>query len=437
MRSLEHNVQDEFEEEETEDIYELEDADYVYIDAPDRSSKAKLKAKTVDFGRVATAIGTFQHRGITITPPNINKSSFTFSPDTHNNSIVYGLYGLTRISADLVNTIIENRPYVSYADFRARVKTTKPQILTLIKSGAFDEFEPDRAKLLHQFAEETADTKQNLTLANIPSLIERDVLPGEAAEYIELYQFNKFLNKHKRDKVIHLTDNALSYYLGKFDADALRDENTLLEKDWKRQYDKAIEPLRAFIKENKDELLDELNRKIIDEQALQICQGDVSKWEMEAMSFYYHDHELAAIDPYQYNYVSFDDLPEEPQIERVIKDNIKLYKLSCIYGTVLDKNKLKNSISLLTPTGVVNVKIWKNQYAKYDKQISEVQADGKKKVMERSWFSRGTLLYIQGIRRNDTFVPKAYKGSPHRVPIMKITNIHGDRFDYIDERYDE
>ena len=98
-RSLEHNVQDEFEEEEVEGIYESEDADYVYIDAPDRSSKTKLKAKTVDFGRVATAIGTFQHRGIAITPPNINKSSFTFSPDAKNNTIVYGLYGLTRISA--------------------------------------------------------------------------------------------------------------------------------------------------------------------------------------------------------------------------------------------------------------------------------------------------------------------------------------------------
>lgn len=436
-RSLEHNVQDEFEEEEVEGIYEFEDADYVYVDAPDRSSKTKLKAKTVDFGRVATAIGTFQHRGIAITPPNINKSSFTFSPDAKNNTIVYGLYGLTRISADLVNTIIENRPYASYEDFRARVKTTKPQIITLIKSGAFDDFEPDRAKLLRDYAAELAETKKNLTLANIPSLLEYNVLPEEAAEYIELYQFNKFLNKNKRDKVIFLTSHALSYYLEKFDADVLQSENTLLEKDWKRQYDKAIEPLRQFIKDNRDTLLDELNNKLIEEQVLQICQGNVSKWEMEAMSFYYHDHELANIDPDYYDVIPFDELPEDPQIDKIIKGDIKLYKLSCIYGTVLDKNKIKNSISLLTPDGVVNVKIWKNQYAKYDKQISAIQPDGKKKVMERSWFSRGTLLFIQGIRRNDTFIPKAYKSSKYRVPIMKIVGIDGNRFDYIDERYDE
>ena len=317
------------------------------------------------------------------------------------------------------------------------MKTTKPQIITLIKSGAFDDFEPDRAKLLRDYAAELAETKKNLTLANIPSLLEYNVLPEEAAEYIELYQFNKFLNKNKRDKVIFLTNHALSYYLEKFDADVLQSENTLLEKDWKRQYDKAIEPLRQFIKDNRDTLLDELNNKLIEEQVLQICQGNVSKWEMEAMSFYYHDHELANIDPDYYDVIPFDELPEDPQIDKIIKGDIKLYKLSCIYGTVLDKNKIKNSISLLTPDGVVNVKIWKNQYAKYDKQISAIQPDGKKKVMERSWFSRGTLLFIQGIRRNDTFIPKAYKSSKYRVPIMKIVGIDGNRFDYIDERYDE
>ena len=98
---------------------------------------------------------------------------------------------------------------------------------------------------------------------------------------------------------------------------------------------------------------------------------------------------------------------------------------------------MKNSISLLTPTGVVTVKIWKNQFAKYDKQISEIQSDGKKKVREKSWFSRGNLLYLQGIRRGDAFIPKAYKNSLHRIPIMKITSVEGDRITYTDKRYDE
>ena len=97
----------------------------------------------------------------------------------------------------------------------------------------------------------------------------------------------------------------------------------------------------------------------------------------------------------------------------------------------------KNSVTLLTPTGVVTVKIWKNQFAKYDKQISEIQQDGKKKVREKSWFSRGNLLYLQGVRRGDAFIPKAYKNSEHKIPIMKIISVEGDKIIFTDKRYDE
>ena len=99
---------------------------------------------------------------------------------------------------------------------------------------------------------------------------------------------------------------------------------------------------------------------------------------------------------------------------------------------------MKNSITLLTPDGVVIVKIWKNQYAKYDKQISIIGDDGKKKIMERSWFKRGTLLFLQGIRRGNSFIPKAYKGSPYRVPIMKILEVNDDgTMVFTNKRFDE
>ena len=98
---------------------------------------------------------------------------------------------------------------------------------------------------------------------------------------------------------------------------------------------------------------------------------------------------------------------------------------------------IQRFIKTRTPDGVVNVKIWKNQFAKYDKQISEVGADGKKHVMEKSWFQRGNLLYIQGIRRGDSFIPKTYKGSLHRIPIMKITKIDGKNIEFTNLRYDE
>ena len=106
-------------------------------------------------------------------------------------------------------------------------------------------------------------------------------------------------------------------------------------------------------------------------------------------------------------------------------NEVRVYKLRRIIGTVIDKSKMKNTVTLLTPTGVINVKIYKNQYAGFDKQLSQKGADGKKHVIEKSWFSRGSLLMVQGIRRGQDFIPKKRKDSFYPV-ISKIVGIHDD-----------
>lgn len=86
---------------------------------------------------------------------------------------------------------------------------------------------------------------------------------------------------------------------------------------------------------------------------------------------------------------------------------------------------MHNTVTLLTPTGVVLVKIYKNQFALYDKQLSQRGEDGKKHVIEASWFKRGNKLMIQGIRRGDNFIPKKMKKSIFPV-ISKIINVSDD-----------
>ena len=76
----------------------------------------KKKQKTTNYGKIATAIGKMRSAGINITLPNINDSAYTFYPDAKNNRILYGLRGMTNVGDDLVNTIIQNRPYVSIKD---------------------------------------------------------------------------------------------------------------------------------------------------------------------------------------------------------------------------------------------------------------------------------------------------------------------------------
>ena len=58
----------------------------------------------------------------------------------------------------------------------------------------------------------------------------------------------------------------------------------------------------------------------------------------------------------------------------------------------------------------------------FNRQISEVQADGSKKVLEKGWFSRGVKIMITGYRRDDTFVAKTYKSTPTHQ-LYKITDI--------------
>ena len=429
--------------EEIVDIYEPEEwEEFEYEDIPEQNvKKKKKKTKSINFGKIATAIGRFQAAGIKVTPPDINKSGFTFTPLVEENSIASGLRNITRISADLVNQIIANRPYTSIEDFQQKVKVNRTQMLNLLKCGAFDNLYPDRMKLIETYLATKAQTKEKLTLANVPMLMKYHILDEEASEFCELYTYNRFLRKHIVDDKIIFPEKALTYFCNHFDVDLLLDGTSIAVKTWEKLYKKEIAPLSVFIKDNMDDLLCKLNEALIQEQFENYAKGTISHYEIESMSFYYHEHELAKVDPIVYDIVDFNSLPTEPVIEKTIptKDGkfIQLFKLNCICGTVLDKNKLKNSVTLLTPTGVVTVKIWKNQFAKYDKQISEIQFDSKKKVREKSWFSRGNLLYLQGIRRGDAFIPKAYKNSLHRIPIMKITSVEGKHFTYTDKRYDE
>ena len=89
------------------------------------------------------------------------------------------------------------------------------------------------------------------------------------------------------------------------------------------------------------------------------------------------------------------------------------------------KDKNKGLVTLLTTTGVVSVRIFKAQFAEYDKQISRKNPDGTKTVIEKSWFTRGSKLILNGFRRGNDLVLKKYKGCPYSV-LSYITKINDD-----------
>ena len=105
-------------------------------------------------------------------------------------------------------------------------------------------------------------------------------------------------------------------------------------------------------------------------------------------------------------------------------------------GTVIAKDDLHSTIYLLTPDEqVVVIRFSKDYYARYNKRISEQMRDGTKKVREESFFKKGTLLLITGFRREDNFVPKAYKRlKTHQL--FKITEVFDDgRINFTNARW--
>lgn len=393
----------------------------------------QLKEQSTDYGKIASAIGGMKARGIEISLPNINESKFGFAPDAKNNRILFGMKGINKIGTDLCIEIMRQRPYKSLKDFLSKVKISKDKVVSLIKSGAFDEIEnKERIDIMKDFIGEIAGTKKRLTLQNVQMLANNDLFPEHLkSSQIRVFFFNKYLKKHKQDLYYVLDEKAQEFFNEKFERNLYllthkEDQTLILQKTWDDIYQTIMNEVRAYIKENHDELLEKLNNKLIQAEWNKYASGNYSSWEMESVSYYHHDHELSQVNNQKYYIESFKSIPEEPKVVKTYnKGNqiINIFELYRIAGTVLDKNKYRHTVTLLTTNGVVHVKCYRDQFSYFDKQLSEVQADGTKKVIEKSWFSRGNKLLITGIRRGDTFLPKVYKNSVYQHPIYLITDI--------------
>ena len=388
------------------------------------TGKSKKKTRTTNYGKIATAIGKIKQSGVDVAPPDINKSTYTFSPDIENNTIRYGLSGITKVGEELVKTIIDGRPYTGLSDFLNRVKINKPQMVNLIKSGAFDCF-GDRQTIMHNYIASVSDLKKRITLQNMKMLIDFELIPDDYDMERRVYNFNKYIKKLKLDSEFFALDNiAFEFYSKHFDIDKLLPcEETesgfkIRQVVWDNYYQKHMSIIRPYVQKHATELLKLVNDRIMSETWNKYCSGSISKWEMDSVSFYSHEHELDDLDMDRYELADFFDLPEDPVIDRVIPikgKQVPILKLFRICGTVLDRDKMKKTVTLLTTSGVVTVKIFGGVFANYDKQISERGADGKKHVIEKSTFSRGNKIIVCGVRDGDAFRAKKYSRTPFHL----------------------
>ena len=390
-----------------------------------------------DYGKIAKAMGDIINRGIKISLVDINHSDFGFKPDAENNQILYGMKSMLNVGDDLIKEIIANRPYVSPRDFLNKVHPNKQAMISLIKGGAFDTM-MDRKICMGWYIWETCDKKKRLTLQNMPGLIKYGLLPQDTEEQVtakRIYEFNRYLKaecKSRNDnEFYHLDERALSFMMELGYEDmlyVLGDNYDLRMKEWDKVYQKWMDVFRNWIASDKENILNELNKIIFKEDWDKYAQGTISAWEMEALCFYYHEHELAHVDKKRYGFADFYSLPEDPVVDRTFTKGgktINIFKLDRICGTCIAKNKTKSTVTLLTTDGVVNVKFRKEYFSLFDKQISERGADGVKHVVEKSWFNRGSMIVVTGIRSGDDFISKKY-ASTGGHQLYKIDTINDD-----------
>ena len=342
---------------------------------------------------------------------------------------------MLNVGDDVVEKIIENRPYASVKDFFYKINPNRQVMVSLIKGGAFDNI-MDRKECMTWYIWETCDKKKKLNLQNLAGLMKYKLTPEDTEDEImarRIYEFTRYLKAitipANKNKPYYVLDERALGFLVNIEKEDIICKNgeiyCILKTDWEKIYQKWIDIFRQWIINNHDNILDKYNKLIFMDDWNKYAQGTLSSWEMESLCFYYHEHELSHINNARYGFSNFFELPEEPEIDRTFIKNekeIHLYKLAKICGTCIAKNKYRHSISLLTVNGVVNVKFRNELFSYYDKTISAVGEDGKRHRVEQSWFNRGNMLIVQGMRNEDTFIAKKYAstGGHHLYHIDEV-----------------
>lgn len=428
----------------------LEEEDEYEIEEDENGEKLVKKEKSTDYAKVAKALGDIISKGIKISLIDINRSNYSFEPDVENNQILFGMKALNGVGAPVIDAIIQNRPFSSFTDFMNRCPLNKTAMFSLIKAGSFDLLEKDWAEelgveprllIMVYYILKVCDAKKRLTLQNFNGLIQRDLIPTSLEFQKRVFTFNKYLKAEKKVGKYYIFDDVCErFYSQFFDMEKLSVINgitCILQTDWDKIYQKEMDAARDWLKENQEEVLKEFNYILFKECWDKYATGTISAWEMESLCFYYHDHELIDVDVDKYGISNFFNMPETPIVDYFFKRNgkeIPIYKTYKIIGTVISKNDTRSSVTILTTNGVVNVKFTKEYFAIFNRQISEVQEDGTKKVKEKGWFSRGSKIMVTGFRREDTFVAKSYKHtSTHQL--YKITNVENGEMQLEHERY--
>ena len=388
-----------------------ENMEYTFTDGGN-DEDAEVEKSSVNYFKLASAIGTVRRHGVSIEKPNINKSGFVFKPIIEENKIYFGLAGIAGIGAPLVQELMEKRPFNSPQEVLDSTSLNRLQVINLIKAGCFDELYIDRLQLLEEFCGYVADTKTELNMRNIALLVRLGILPNQFEQHITLWKLKEFMNKHCKFGDIYVPQESMWQYLGNYDLEPSLSEDGepfFMKSEFDAFVTKYLVPVKNYIKDNKAQLLHLVNQAATQEIKDKYYQP-IEEGELHALSFYYSQSALLT-EPFnslldKLRVQRFYNLPEDPVIEWQNDDGAKKFALSRIAVSCVGRDRNKRIVGALDlDNNFIQVKINRNTFVKFDKQITTELG------REMSWFGKSSHLVLTGYRDGDMFTVKSYKNS--------------------------
>ena len=434
------------------DFDNLIEDDIISVETGEKVAKNKM-----DYAKLASALDKFGNI-CKIQLPDINKSKLSFMPDVKNNSILYGLKGISKVTEPVIEEIMMHRPFTSLQDFLNKVTkrvVTKDKVINLIKCGAFNEIEGKTTEeVLKEYISMVCDMKKNLTMQNANMLIDLYLLPQELAYNMDVYKLTKELRRHRDSNKLWYCADRLDIPMNKIDSwrQIFKDSGVagqemvvdgeprkvLDSNKWDYFYEQKMNPIRKYISDNKAELLTKLNNRLYNDEWQKYCEGDTLQWELDSMNFFFSGHPLKKV---------IKELPIAiDNVNNIIEGaqdgfffikgkEIPRMKLYTVAGTVIDKDTTKGLVTLQCPSGVVTLKVYKDLFATMAATVGDISLEGEKEIEQEGFFEKGTHLMVTGVQRGATFVPKVYK-STGRKAILKIVLDEDGDFVEFEEKQD-
>ena len=190
---------------------------------------ATLNSFLGNLDKIPAYIDECKRLNIEILKPNINKSYTKFTVD--NNKIRFGLGSIKNVGTSAIDEIVSEREskgvFKDFADFCERIKdasVNKKCLESLIKAGAFDEFEQTRSTLLASF-EGIVDSIADSNKKSFVGQVTMFDLGGENEETLNEMKYNYVILKEFPEKeLLSMEKEMLGLYISGHPLENLRSQ---------------------------------------------------------------------------------------------------------------------------------------------------------------------------------------------------------------------